>query len=252
MARPAGFLATIVLATVLPIALVTPVGHAQQAAASGGRRLPPAPLALHRARGQPVLGRCRHRRRSADLLRRRRVGRHLQDHRRRRALAADLRRSAGAVDRLARRRAVRPQRRLGRHRRGQDPQPHLGRPGHLQVHRRRQDVDADGPRADGPHPAPRRSTRRTRTSCSPARSATPTGRSRSAACSGPPTAARRGRRRCSWTRTRAARTSRWIRTTRASCSPACGSSRSTPGAARAAGRAAASSCRATAARRGRS
>ncbi len=60
------------------------------------------------------------------------------------------------------------------------------------------------------------STPRTRTARSSARSATPTGRSRSAACSAPPTAARRGRRRCSWTRTPAARTSRWIRRTRAS------------------------------------
>ena len=44
--------------------------------------------------------------------------------------------------------------------------------------------------------------------------------------------------RCSSTRTPAARTSRWIRRTRACCSPACGSSRSTPGAASAAARAA--------------
>ena len=41
-----------------------------------------------------------------DLLRRRRVGRHLEDHRRRHELDADLRRPAGAVDRLARGRAI--------------------------------------------------------------------------------------------------------------------------------------------------
>ena len=79
--------------------------------------------------------------------------------------------------------------------------------------------------------AHRRSIRRIPTSCSPARSATPTGRSRSAASSARPTAARPGPRRCSSTRTPAAPTSRWIRRTRASSSPACGSSRSTPGAA---------------------
>ena len=32
------------------------------------------------------------------------------------------------------------ERRVGRHRRGQDPQPHLGRAGHLQVDRRGQDA----------------------------------------------------------------------------------------------------------------
>ena len=65
----------------------------------------------------------------------------------------DLRRPAGAVDRIARRGALRSQHRVGGHRRGQDPQPHLARPGHLQVDGRRQDVDADGSRADRTHPA---------------------------------------------------------------------------------------------------
>ena len=94
------------------------------------------------------------------------------------------------------------------------------------------------------------STRGTRTSCSPPRSGPATGRSTNAASSARPTAARPGTETSSLTRTRAARTSRWIRRTRGSCSPACGRSRSTPGAARAAGRAAACSCRATAERRG--
>ena len=49
---------------------------------------------------------------------------------------------AGAVDRRARGRRVRPERRLGRHRRSPHPQPHLGRPGRLPLDRRRQDVDA--------------------------------------------------------------------------------------------------------------
>ena len=41
---------------------------------------------------------------------------------------------------------------------GVHPQPHLGRRGHLQVHRRRQDVDAHGPRADRPHRHGRRAS----------------------------------------------------------------------------------------------
>ena len=43
---------------------------------------------------------------------------------------------------VARGRAVRSERRLGRHRRGVHPQQHLDRRRHLQVDRRRQDVDA--------------------------------------------------------------------------------------------------------------
>ena len=71
------------------------------------------------------------------VLRGRGVGRHLQDHRRRHPLGADLRQAAGLVDRRARRRAVGSERRLGRHRRAVHPQPHLGRLGRVQVHRRR-------------------------------------------------------------------------------------------------------------------
>ncbi len=144
-----------------------------------------------------------------------------------------------------------PEHRLGGHRRGVHPQPHLGRRRHLQVHRCRPDVGAHGSRADRPHRQASSSTRRTRTSCSPARSATPTARSRSAACSARPTAARTGSACCSWTRTPAAPSSTWIRATRASSSRACGSSTSRRGAARAAARAAACSRRTTAARRGR-
>ena len=145
-----------------------------------------------------------------------------------------------------------PQHRLGRHRRRQDPQPHLGRAGRLQDRATRarrwklMGLEQTGriPRTRHPPEGPEhRAGLRAR--------ATPTGRSRSAASSAPPTAARPGPRRSSSTRTPAARTSRWIRRTRASSSPACGSSRSTPGDARAAGRAAGCSCRATAAPRGR-
>ena len=89
------------------------------------------------------------------------------------------------------------------------------------------------------------------TSCWRARSATRTGRNRSAGCSAPPTADVIGRGRCSSTRTPAAPTSPWTRRTRASSLPGCGSSRSTPGGASAADRAAVSSSRRTVARRGR-
>ena len=165
------------------------------AARPESRPVQPAALALHRPRGQPLLGRRRHPRRPATP-----------------TTSARPRAASGRPPTAARNWApifddqpvqsigslavapLRPEHRLGRHRRGQDPQPHLARPGHLQVDRRRQDLDADGARADRPHPAPGRSTRRTPTSCSPARSATPTARSRSAASSARPTAARRGRR----------------------------------------------------------
>ena len=85
------------------------------------------------------------------------------------------------------------------------------------------------------------STRRTRTSSWPARSATPTARSRNAACSGRPTAARPGSGCCSWTRTPDARRWPWIPRIRASSSPACGRSTSRPGDARAAAQEAACS-----------
>ena len=77
------------------------------------------------------------------------------------------------------------------------------------------------------------------TSCLPPLRGTATAHSRSAACSGPRTAARAGSGCCSWTKTPGPRTSPWTPTTLGSCSPASGSSRSTPGAARAAVRAAA-------------
>ena len=165
--------------------------------------------------------------------------------------AADLRRSAGPVDRLARRRAVRSEHRLGRHRRGVHPQPHLDRRGDLQVDRRRQDVDADGPREDRPHRAASSSIRPIPNivlACALGHAYGPQPeRGVFRTTDGGET----GRRCCSSTRTPAAPTWRWTRRTRACCSPACGSSRSTRGAARAAARAAGSSCRATAARHGR-
>ena len=199
---------------------------------ANSRHLWPAALAHHRARGQSVLGGRRRPRRPLHVLRRRGVGRHLEDHRRRRELDADLRRAAGAVDRLAGRRAVGPERRVGGHRRGQDPQPHLGRPGRLQLARRRarpgrcMGLEQTGriPRlVVHPEGSERRAGLRARPRLRAAARARRLPHDRRRRRPGP--------RRCSSTRTPAARTSRWIRRTRACCSPACGSSRSTPGAA---------------------
>ena len=66
----------------------------------------------------------------------------------------------------------------------------------LQVHRRRQDLEEHGPEEDVPDRQDPRSTRRTRTSSTSAPWAGCTARTRSAACSRRPTAARPGRRSC--------------------------------------------------------
>ncbi len=174
---------------------------AQQAARVEPRRLQPAALAVHRPRGQPVLApsrACRATRSSTTPAPPRAASTRPPTA----ACTGSRSSTASRCSRsVARRRAVRSEHRLGRHRRGVHPQPHLGRPGHLQVHRRRQDVDAHGPREDRPHRPRRHRSAESRTSCSPARWATPTDRSRSAASFAPPTAARPGPRCCSSTRT---------------------------------------------------
>ena len=103
----------------------------------------------------------------------------------------DLRRPAGLLDRLDRRRAVRSQRRLRRLGRGEHPRQRRRRQRHLQVGRRRQDLEArlDAGGADRPRWS---STRRTPTSPSPPCSATPSAPTPSAASTAPPTAARPG------------------------------------------------------------
>ena len=135
-----------------------------------------------------------------------------------------------AGDRRARRRADRSQHRLGRHRRGMgDPAERRDGRRHLQVHRRRRDVDAHGPRRNRPHRAhhrpPDRSQHRLRLR---ARAAPPV-RSRSAASSRRPMAAAPGSACCSSTRTPAAPACRWTRRTRTCSSPARGRSRCTRG-----------------------
>ena len=92
-------------------------------------------------------------------------------------------------DRRACRRADRPQHRLGRHRRSMgDSAERRHRRRHLQVHRRRRDVDAHGPRRNRPHRPHHRPPSRSRTSSTPARWGASRVRSRSAACTRRPTA----------------------------------------------------------------
>ena len=94
-------------------------------------------------------------------------------------------------------------------------------------------------------------TRRTRPWSTLPRSAACGGRTRSAASSRPPTAARPGSRCSSWTRTRASRTWRWRPAARTRCWPRPTSAGARCSASRAAARAEASTRRPTAARTGR-
>ena len=71
--------------------------------------------------------------------------RRLEDHRLRPHLDADLRRPADRLDRRHRRRALQPRHHLRRQRRGPAAARPLDRRRHLQVHRRRQDLDAPRP-----------------------------------------------------------------------------------------------------------
>ncbi len=99
-----------------------------QAGRSGGRG---TRVARGRRAGEPP-----------RLLRRHRLGRRLDLGRRRRHVEADLRRSAGLVHRLDRRRPVQSRRHLCRRGRGQHPGKRRRGPRDLQVDRRREDLDA--------------------------------------------------------------------------------------------------------------
>ena len=115
----------------------------------------------------------------------------------------------------------------------------------------RQDLDAPRPARRPADPADPRRSARTRTACSSRCSAIPTARTRSAASSARPTAARRSRRCSTRTRTPAAPMSRSTRPTRTSSTRRCGRrGRARGRTARGAAPAAASSSRPTAARRG--
>ena len=136
MTKAARLLAGLVTAALVLVAWFMPPGHAQQAARPGAdtyRQLPWRYIGPEGNRfsaaagiaGNPhtyYVGAA-----SGGIYKTTDGGTHL---------GARLRRPAGGIHRRARRRDVGPQRRLGRHRRGQDPQPHLAGAGHLQVHRR--------------------------------------------------------------------------------------------------------------------
>ncbi len=141
------------------------------------------------------------------LLHRRLQRRRLEDDRLRPHLDADLRRPADRLDRRHRRRALRPEHRLRRQRRGPAAARPLDRRRHLQVDRRRQDLDAPRPARRPADPADRRRPAQPRPRCSSPCSAIPTARTRSAASSARPTAAGPSRRSSTRTRTPAAPTS---------------------------------------------
>ena len=133
-----------------------------QASPSSSRRLPPLPAppqasrhvdpasAMHwRHIGPTRAGRARARRRRAEpaerLLHRLRQRRRLALDRLRRQLGAALRPRVDRIDRRHRGRAVGSQRHLRRQRRRHHPARSRDRQRRLQVHRRRQDVDASRP-----------------------------------------------------------------------------------------------------------
>ena len=130
-------------------------------------------------------------RRSADLLRRHGRQRGVEIDRRRHSLEADLRRSVHIDRRLAGRRAVGSQCDLCRLRRGQHSRQYRSRQRHLQIHRRRQNLETrlETGRADR-HDAS--CIRRTPTSPMPPCWAMPSVPIRSAASIAPSTAARVG------------------------------------------------------------
>ena len=148
-----------------------------------------------------------------------------KSQRRRHHVQAGLRQAAGAVDRRDHDRSVEPEDDLGRHRRGVDAQLGLDRRRHLQVDRRRRDLDEHGPADVGAHRAhPRPSEEQQRRLRLRAGQAVERQR-RSRRSTRRPTAARPGRW-CSRARTcrPAARRRRWIRRTPTCSSPACGTS----------------------------
>ena len=141
-----------------------------------------------------------------DVLRRVRDRRHVEDDEQRHDVHAGVRRAAGDVDRRHRHRAVESRRRLRRHRRAQQPPELVVRRGHLQVDRRRQEVAVRRAQGVPEHRAHRRAPEGSRIPLTPRSSATCSDRTRSAASTRRPTAARTGRTRNSSTKTRASPT----------------------------------------------
>ena len=139
-------------------------------------------------------GRTEGRRRSPvtarPVLHRRHEWRRLEDHRLRPHLDADLRRSADRLDRRAGCCAIRPRHHLRRERRRSAAPRPLDRRRHLQVHRRRTRPGRTSACATASRFRRLPSIRTIRTGCSWRCWATPTARTRNAASSARPTAAR--------------------------------------------------------------
>ena len=150
--------------------------------------------------------------RSDDLLLRGVRRRRVEDHRRRLDLAVhDRRLSHHGGRRRDRGRTVRPQRHLRRHGRSLHPQRRLARRRRLPLHRRRQDLDEHGIGRFAPYRAHRRRIRAIPISSMSPRSATPGGRTSSAASSARRTAAATGSTSCSRANAPARTTSRSTR-----------------------------------------
>ena len=133
-------------ALALTLAATSMPGRAQQVA--GGRRRPVRRAALPLDRpGVDVGPRLRPRRvrgEPGDLLRRHGARRRLEDHQQRHDLRGAAPGPGPDVDRRRRRLADESRPRLGRQRRIEQPPEHLVGRRRLQVHRRRQDLDAHG------------------------------------------------------------------------------------------------------------
>ena len=157
--------------------------------------------------------------RPAHHLRRRRVRRRVSQRQQRRHVGAGARPlREHALRRRHRDCAERPERRLGRDGRAEQPtELHLGRR-RVSFARRRHDVAAHGASRDADDRAHRDRSRATRTPCSSPRSGTSGGLTSSAASIGRRTAARRGRRCSASTSTPAPSTSPSTATA-ARCSP---------------------------------
>ena len=130
--------------------------------------------------GPPSAGRIavgrRRARRHDDLLRGRGVGRRVEIDRQRDRRSRRSSTPAGAGHRRARGRAVGSEQGVGGHGRGvgHPRQRHQGRR-HVQVHRRRRDVEEHGPEGDGPHRPDHRPPEESRHRLGVRRSAAPPG-----------------------------------------------------------------------------
>lgn len=122
--------------------------------AAGRGRLASSAVPLYRSRRQSSGCGGRRSRRSQDLLCGRGFGWYFQIDRRRNALGADLRRSAGLLDRRARHCEQRSEHCLGGNRRIVHSWSYFRRPRGIQIARCGQDLEFRRTRKDRPHVAP--------------------------------------------------------------------------------------------------